>query len=97
MSYATLSRQVRDTALADRVNAAVQQEAHENPNVADTDYAVKVRGVMYGAGDPSCGPSASPPKPSTPVPSPGGTRTREATSPSSRDGMILSRGAGQLA
>ena len=51
MSYATLSTQVRDAALADRVNAAVQQEAHENPTLVDSDYAVQVRTVMYGAGD----------------------------------------------
>jgi len=51
MSYASLNIQIRDTALRDRVNSAVQQEAHENPGLSESAFAAGVRGVMFGAGD----------------------------------------------
>lgn len=46
MSYNTLAVQVTDQALRDRVNAAIHQEAIENPAVADT---VTAKGILTGA------------------------------------------------
>jgi hypothetical protein len=42
MSYASLDTATRDESLKNRTIAAVQQEARENPTVADTDYAALV-------------------------------------------------------
>jgi len=44
MSYSSLARQVADTALMERVNAAAQQEAIENPGVHDSPFAQAIRG-----------------------------------------------------
>lgn len=48
MSYTSLSAQIRDGALCDRVNAAAHQEAFENPAVADTAYAELMRTTTMG-------------------------------------------------
>jgi hypothetical protein len=42
MSYITLNLASKDQALRDRTVAAVQQEARENPAVADTGFAATV-------------------------------------------------------
>lgn len=49
MSYNTLNTQVRDQALADRVNAAAHQEALNNPAVADSAVAAEILRNTYGA------------------------------------------------
>lgn len=48
MSYNTLALQVHDQALLDRIDAAVQQEARENPAVAATSTAQRVRQNVGG-------------------------------------------------
>lgn len=45
MSFNTLALQVVDTALRDRVNAAINQEARDNPAAADT---ITGRGIVAG-------------------------------------------------
>lgn len=51
MSYSTLAQQVLDEALYSRVNAAAQQEARENPNVADSELAARIRAASNNGAD----------------------------------------------
>lgn len=43
MSYTTLTRSTNDQALRDRVQAAVNKEAADNPALSDTPYGHRVR------------------------------------------------------
>lgn len=49
MSYRSLDVAIHDYALAARIDACAQQEARENPDVADTPYAEQIRAGSAGA------------------------------------------------
>ena len=44
MSYSSLYTQTQDAALNGRVTAAVQKEAHNNPELSETDFARALKG-----------------------------------------------------